>query len=227
MRDLIAKVFLLVKINSKILFIFGAVFFLVISFFIMSSIKRTGKEENVLFSSTASLKDNSNLATSSISSSVSSPSKNEKLDFYVDVKGEVAQEKVVKVKSGDIVISAINKSGGAKANADLGQMNLAAEIVSGQVIYVPKKGEKIPEQFTDSAISNASSMSSPSRAQIDINAADLTTLQTISGIGEKKAEEIVKYREEHGKFKSISDLKNISGFGDKTVEKLSDYVFVK
>ncbi|MHA5107100.1 helix-hairpin-helix domain-containing protein [Oenococcus oeni] len=48
-----------------------------------------------------------------------------------------------------------------------------------------------------------------------------------NGIGEKKAEEIVKYREEHGKFKSIDDLKNISGFGDKTVEKLNDYVFIK
>ncbi|WP_177163197.1 hypothetical protein [Oenococcus oeni] len=38
-------------------------------------------------------------------------SKDEKVDFYVDVKGAVAQEKVVKVKSGEIIISAINKSG--------------------------------------------------------------------------------------------------------------------
>ncbi|MFT8413996.1 helix-hairpin-helix domain-containing protein [Oenococcus oeni] len=210
--------------NLKIIFIFGGISFLAISFFIMSSIKRTDKEENILFSSATSLKNDSNL---SVSSSKNLSSKDEKVDFYVDVKGAVAQEKVVKVKSGEIIISAINKSGGAKSNADLSQINLAAEIISGQVIYVPKKGEKIPEQFCNSVSNSSSTNTNASQAQIDINTADLSALQTINGIGEKKAEEIVKYREEHGKFKSIDDLKNISGFGDKTVEKLNDYVFIK
>ncbi|MHA5094207.1 helix-hairpin-helix domain-containing protein [Oenococcus oeni] len=109
----------------------------------------------------------------------------------------------------------------------MSQINLAAEIISGQVIYVPKKGEKIPEQFCNSFSNSSSTNTNASQAQIDINTADLSALQTINGIGEKKAEEIVKYREEHGKFKSIDDLKNISGFGDKTVEKLNDYVFIK
>lgn len=144
MRDLTAKVFLLIKMNLKIIFIFGGISFLAISFFIMSSIKRTDKEENILFSSATSLKNDSNL---SVSSSDNLSSKDEKVDFYVDVKGAVAQEKVVKVKSGEIIISAINKSGGAKSNADLSQINLAAEIISGQVIYVPKKVRKFQNNF--------------------------------------------------------------------------------
>ncbi|WP_096877568.1 hypothetical protein, partial [Oenococcus oeni] len=97
-----------IKMNLKIIFIFGGISFLAISFFIMSSIKRTDKEENILFSSATSLKNDSNL---SVSSSDNLSSKDEKVDFYVDVKGAVAQEKVVKVKSGEIIISAINKSG--------------------------------------------------------------------------------------------------------------------
>ena len=55
---------------------------------------------------------------------------------------------------------------------------------------------------------------------VNINTADLTKLQTLSGIGEKKAEAIIAYREENGSFKSIEELKEVSGIGEKTVEKL-------
>jgi competence protein ComEA len=54
-------------------------------------------------------------------------------------------------------------------------------------------------------------------ASIDINKATKAELMGISGIGEKKAEAIIKYRKQHGKFKSVDDLKKVNGIGDTIV----------
>ena len=54
---------------------------------------------------------------------------------------------------------------------------------------------------------------------IDINSADATVLaEHIKGIGEKKAQEIVRYRNENGPFLNIEELTNVTGIGEKTVE---------
>ena len=56
---------------------------------------------------------------------------------------------------------------------------------------------------------------------VNINTADAKTIsEALSGIGMKKAEAIVKYREEKGEFKTAEDLANVAGIGDKTVEKI-------
>ena len=47
-------------------------------------------------------------------------------------------------------------------------------------------------------------------------------LQTVSGIGQKRAQDIIAYREANGPFRSVDDLKNVSGIGEKTLEKLRD-----
>ena len=55
---------------------------------------------------------------------------------------------------------------------------------------------------------------------VNINKADAATLQHyLTGVGAVKAEAIVAYRNKHGKFKSVDDLKNVSGIGDATVKK--------
>ena len=56
--------------------------------------------------------------------------------------------------------------------------------------------------------------------QIDLNLASAAQLVTIKGIGPKKAEAIIKYRDEHGGFRSVDELDNVPGFGKKTVDKL-------
>ena len=48
----------------------------------------------------------------------------------------------------------------------------------------------------------------------------------ITGIGDKKADLILQYRQEHGSFNSVDDLKNINGFGEKTVTKLKPMLAV-
>ncbi len=56
-------------------------------------------------------------------------------------------------------------------------------------------------------------------APVNINTADAATLASgINGVGEKKAEAIIKYRKEHGPFKSVDELANVPGIGEKTIE---------
>ena len=62
--------------------------------------------------------------------------------------------------------------------------------------------------------------------KVNLNTTDSVGLQTLSGIGEKKAERILQYRQEHGSFKSIEELKEVSGIGDKTFEALAEFISV-
>jgi len=56
-------------------------------------------------------------------------------------------------------------------------------------------------------------------ASININTADSTSLASLSGIGQSKAEAIVEYRKANGPFTSAQDLTNVKGIGARTVEK--------
>lgn len=55
-------------------------------------------------------------------------------------------------------------------------------------------------------------------AKVDINSADVKTLQALKGVGEKKAEQIVEFRKKNGEFKSVDDLKKVSGIGQKILD---------
>ena len=57
-------------------------------------------------------------------------------------------------------------------------------------------------------------------AKVNINTADAKELATLPGIGQVKAEAIIKYRKDHGKFKTVNDLTGVKGIGDKVVKKL-------
>jgi competence protein ComEA len=57
-------------------------------------------------------------------------------------------------------------------------------------------------------------------APVNINTADAKTIsESLTNIGIKKAEAIVKYRAEKGLFKAPEELTNVAGIGEKTVEK--------
>ena len=63
-------------------------------------------------------------------------------------------------------------------------------------------------------------LSFASLAAVNINSADAEAIQKeLKGIGLKKAEAIVAYRETHGSFQSADELANVKGIGVKTVEK--------
>ena len=65
-----------------------------------------------------------------------------------------------------------------------------------------------------------------SEGKININTADSETLQTLSGIGEVRAQAIIDYREQYGEFETVEDILKVSGIGEGTLEKIIDYITV-
>ncbi|MFT5541748.1 MAG: competence protein ComEA [Arenicella sp.] len=85
----------------------------------------------------------------------------------------------------------------------------------------------MPTQAASTALTaNTASMSQVVNAKIDINKADAGQLTALPGVGVKKAEEIVKYRELNGNFNSVDELVNVKGIGVKMVAKIIDLVKV-
>lgn len=62
--------------------------------------------------------------------------------------------------------------------------------------------------------------------KIDINTAEAEELTRLSGIGEKRAADIITYREANGGFSCIEDIMKVSGIGEKTFEKIKEEITV-
>lgn len=145
------------------------------------------------------------------------------ITMYVDVKGAVKQPGLKKVDQSMRVIDAIQLAGGFASNADQKQVNLAQRLTDQQVVYIPKHGEEAPATANGGTTAAGASSEAP---QVNLNTADITQLQQLDGVGEKKAEKILAYRQEHGQFQSIEELKEVNGFGDKTLERLKPQLAV-
>ncbi len=62
---------------------------------------------------------------------------------------------------------------------------------------------------------------------VDINTADAETLSAeLKGVGEKRAQEIVRYRKEYGPFESVDELTNVKGVGQKVLDDNRDNLVV-
>ncbi|WP_337089958.1 helix-hairpin-helix domain-containing protein [Leuconostoc pseudomesenteroides] len=154
-------------------------------------------------------------------SQVKSTSKQTSAVIMVDVKGAVNKPGVYQVDTSDRVQSVILKAGGQRTEADMTQVNLAQRLTDGQVLYVPIKGEQVPTNFANEAVA-----SSQTKTTINLNTATKEELQNLEGIGEKKADQILDYRQEHGGFRSIEELKSISGIGTKRFEAIKEQLTI-
>jgi len=147
-----------------------------------------------------------------------------KKTLIVHVCGAVKNPGVLELKEGDRVIDAIALGGGATEEANPDSLNLAAKLIDGQKIYVPKKGEQVSAAMTGSAAGGSSP--EVAAAPININVATAQELDSLPGVGEVLAQRIIEYRESKGSYKSIGDLRNVEGIGPKKFEHLKDKVTI-
>ena len=138
----------------------------------------------------------------------------------VDVKGAVKSPGIYNLPLGSRVHDAVQKAGGMTENADGKTLNLAQKVSDESLVYVPSKEE------TDIQETSPNTTSSKESKKVNINKASLEELKQVKGLGGKRAQDIIDYRESKGTFKSVDDLKKVSGIGAKTIEKLKDYVTV-
>lgn len=161
----------------------------------------------------------------STSSSIQQPASEEKKhsseesNILVDLKGAVQQEGVYKLRANSRVRDVIELAGGLTQEADRHAVNFAEKLVDEQVVYVAKQGEDISVLPNASSAGKANAEMSNS-TKVNINKANLEELQRISGIGVKRAQDILETRDSLGGFKTLDDLRQVSGIGEKTLEKL-------
>ncbi|MFM0900157.1 helix-hairpin-helix domain-containing protein [Streptococcus suis] len=145
--------------------------------------------------------------------------------LVVDVKGAVVKPGLYTLEADARVNDAVEAAGGLTSQADPKSINLAQKLSDEAVVYVASKDENISVVASTTA-SSAMSQEEKSTSLVNLNTATEADLQTISGIGAKRAADIIAYREANGGFKSVDDLNNVSGIGDKTMESIRPYVTV-
>ncbi|MEE3399265.1 MAG: helix-hairpin-helix domain-containing protein [Eubacterium sp.] len=139
----------------------------------------------------------------------------------VYVCGAVVQEGVYELPAGSRISDALLMAGGYDENALHGYVNLAERLEDGERIYFPDY-----QELEELGIVPISSTESSESGLVNINTADAEMLKTLPGIGDAKAADIIAYREEHGAFSSIEDIKNVSGIGESIYNRISSGITV-
>ena len=146
----------------------------------------------------------------------------------VHVCGRVAVPGVYELETGSRICDAVEAAGGMLQDAADEWINQAAFLEDGQKIYIPSR-EEVQEQSANGLWQNDNSVNnsagaSESEGRVNINKAGKEELMTLTGIGERKAEAILEYRESHGGFGSVEELMQVEGIKQGTYEKIKDQI---
>jgi len=133
-------------------------------------------------------------------------------DVVVDVTGAVRKPGVYRMPAGSRVNDAVKRAGGETGKAALDSINLAARLADGQQVVVPEDGPSASPVIASETEDGPISLSTATAAELD----------TIDGIGPVTAEDIIKFRDEHGGLSSVDQLDQISGIGPATMEALRE-----
>lgn len=156
--------------------------------------------------------------------------------IYVDVCGHVKNPGVYQLTEGSRVYEAIEKAGGMTKDAAAACVNQAEHLTDGQQIYIPSEDEQkescksgaypAVEAEDGGNMKTDAAVTSADNGKVNLNTASKEELLSLSGIGDVKADSIIKYREEHGSFQSVEDIKKIEGIKDGVFNKIKDQITV-
>ena len=159
----------------------------------------------------------------------------EPLRIAVHVVGAVQQPGVYHLSAGSRGDDAVRSAGGATSQADLKRVNLAAVLVDGQQLWIPRIGELLVPNTLPITLPNAVSgagappsavPSTGVTALVDINQATVADLDRLPGIGPSTARAIVDHRTRNGPFASVDDLLAVRGIGPAKLAELRALVRV-
>jgi competence protein ComEA len=169
----------------------------------------------------------------------------------VYVAGEVAKPGVYPVGAEARVGDALALAGGARPDADLVAVNLAAHVGDGEEVVVPVRGATVRTGGPSRRVAGHGAHRSPGprrasrhkrtrgggqrphgdgvppAGMIDINTADADTLATVPGVGGGLAERIVAFRTANGPFASVDELLDVSGITDRRLEAIIPFVVAR
>lgn len=139
--------------------------------------------------------------------------------------GAVRRPGLYELPVGSRVADLLAAAGGPRPGADLDRVNLAAPVVDGTQVYVPRRGEAgAPAAATDGGAGAASGDGPP--APVDLNRAGPDELETLPGVGPATAAAIIEYREANGPFATVEDLIDVPGIGEAKLAAVADLVTV-
>lgn len=168
----------------------------------------------------------------------------------VHVCGAVRREGVYSLPAGSRIRDAVDAAGGFSGDADRSYLNLAMKIEDAWQIRVPTKEEaealRLEQGRSGSGtavpgaapgLSGTSGLQGAGTAKdeagtgnqeekINLNTASKEQLMKIPGVGEAKAQRIIEYREQNGRFEAIEDLMKVPGIKDASFQKMKDYITV-
>ena len=128
-----------------------------------------------------------------------------KSSIQVTVHGGVLRQGVISLDPYATIEDLLSKAG-LSENADLSSLNLETVLHDKDVLTIPTKSNDIRIN------------------QISINTADLNGLLQIPKIGEKTAQAIIDYRNQHGLFQTLEDLMKVKGIGQAKFDFIKDKI---
>lgn len=144
--------------------------------------------------------------------------------LVVAVAGAVRRPGVVRLRTGARVEDALRAAGGLRPGADPGLLNLARVLVDGEQVVVGLPTAGAPT--TSGGAGSGGSVGGGTAGPIDLNAATVTDLDALPGVGPVLAQRIIDWRSEHGPFRNVEQLREVAGIGDRKFEELRSRVRV-
>ena len=151
----------------------------------------------------------------------------EKSGVYVYICGEVINPGVYELSGDSRIYEAVDAAGGFTENAARECVNLASKVSDGMQITIYNREEAASLQADSASVGgNAGKSGTSGSGLVNLNTATKEELMTLKGIGESKAEDIIRYREKSGGFKKIEDIMKISGIKENGFQKIKDSITV-
>ena len=146
--------------------------------------------------------------------------------FVVHVCGEVVNPGIYELPAGSRIYEAVKAAGGFTENAEEESVNLASPIEDGVQIRIYSKEETETLAAGAAPFDGFEASGEGKEPVVNLNTATKEELMTLSGIGESRAEDIIRYREENGGFQNIEDIMKVSGIKDAAFQKIKDRITV-